>query len=204
MIIKNNSRFTVDESKQGRFYCLGDDKYPSVTTVISKKKNEGKPVRTTPSMSIGTLVHYHILRRYSRELIPLPRDGIYGVKRDEVIERIRRCLDMWEQLNLNISPICVETALFCHEPRYAGRLDLLCRIDGDLTLIDIKTGVPYDTHIKQAGAYWHALREQPQVAFVYLDSFLDRNPDQKAVLKYFTASELKTGYEEFLNDYIEF
>ena len=87
---------------------------------------------------------------------------------------------------------------------YAGRMDLLCKLDVDLTLIEIKTGQHYDDHVIQAAGYWNALRRKPQVAFVYLDSIIDRNPRQQAKLHYFTQSELEEGYNTFLDKYVEY
>jgi len=122
---------------------------------------------------------------------------------------------MWNELNLNISPMIVETALFNNNPLYAGTLDLLGKIScsnelleihfrTDLFLLDIKTGLPYDSHVVQAGAYWHALRRKPNVIFVYLDSIVDRNPEQKATIKIFNKEELEEGYNTFLDYYVEF
>jgi hypothetical protein len=206
MIIKNNEKFFVEQGKKGRFYCrkVGDEviRYPSVTTVLSSSKK--KSYGSSPSMSIGTLVHYHILKRYSTHLLEKPTEHIWNTPREEVVGRVRRCLDMWENLNLNIRPVCIETALFCKEPRYAGRLDMLAYIENDLTLIDLKTGMQYDDHVIQASSYWNVLRRKPQVCFIYLDSIINRNPEQKAVIRYFTKTELEEGYDMFLDKYSEF
>lgn len=203
IIIKDNSKFWT-EQKSGRMYCRQVDsevwKYPSVTTIMSR----GKKFNGSPAASIGTLVHYHILKRYSKNLLPKPTDHIWNTSRQEVVGRVRRCLDMWESIDWQIDPICVETALFCHDPRYAGRMDMLAKVDGKLTLIDLKTGRHYPEHVIQAAAYWHALNRKPDVCFVSLDSILDRNPSQQASLKYFAEYELEKGWEKFLDLYTEF
>jgi hypothetical protein len=207
LIIKNESKYFVEESKKGRFYCRKVDgeviKYPSVTTVISQ--SEGSKFSGSPSASIGSLVHFHITKKYSKKLLKMPTDRVWNIPREEVQARINRCLTMWNNLNLNIKPIVVETALFCDTPRVAGRLDIFCKIDNDLTLLDIKTGKQYfDHHVMQGAIYQHMLRRKPQVLFVYLDGILERNPEQKAVLRYFTQSELQKGYDEFLDRYATF
>jgi len=208
MIIKDNSKYYTKENKGSRFYYKNDldIPYPSVTTIISqqKQKSAKKNYGTSPSMVIGTLVHYHILKRYSKEILPLPYEPIWNVSRSEVRGRISRCLKMWNDLNLDIRPIAIETALFCNDPRYAGRLDMLAKINNELCLIDLKTGKDYPNHIMQAAAYWHMLNRKPKVCFIYLDGILDRNPEQKAVVKYFTMEELEKGYEDFLDKYSEF
>jgi len=206
MIIKDDSKFYVEETKKGRFYCrkVGDEiiKYPSVTTVISQ--NEKHLGGTSPSMAMGSMIHYHILKKYSKTLLKIPTDRVYYVPRNEVQARINRCLTMWNNLSLDIKPIVVETALFWDTPRIAGRLDMLCKIQGDYFLLDVKTGAQYPHNVIQASVYWHMLRRKPQVLFVYLDGILDRNPEQKAVLRYFTQAELQKGYDEFLDRYAVF
>lgn len=213
MIIKDNSRFYTKEGKGGRFYYKNDldVPYPSVTTIIGQQKEKKyKSGGCSPSMAIGSLVHYHILKRYSKELLPMPHDSIWGVPRSEVQGRIARCLKMWNDLNLQINPIAVETALFCNDPRYAGRLDMLAKIKienepAELYLVDLKTGMQYPKdHAMQSSGYWHALNRRPKVMFVYLDGIIDRNPEQKAIVKIFTQEELEKGYEDFLDCYVEF
>ena len=209
IIIKNSNNFWVEESKAGRFYCRKDKsgqvlKYPSVTTISSsggKKYSSG----SSPAMSMGTLVHYHILRKYTTNKLTLPTEHIWNTPRSEVVGRVRRCLNMWEELKLPIKPICVETAVFNTEDvLYAGRIDMLARLNNEVTLIDIKTGAHYDDHIIQASAYWNALNRKPKVAFIYLDGIIDRNPSQLANIQYFSESDLEAGYEIFLDKYVDF
>lgn len=207
MIIKDKSKYYRQEDKSGRFYVRRVDesiRYPSVTTVISQSK-EKKKFHGSPSATIGTITHYHILKRYSKNLLTLPAESIWNVSRSEIIGRIHRNIKMWNDLQLDIKPIAVETALFCELPRVAGTLDLLAFINGEYTLCDLKTGMQYPKkHIMQAACYWHMLRRKPKVCFIYLDGILERNPEQKAIVRYFTREELETGYEQFLDKYSEF
>ncbi len=207
MIIKDKSKYYRQEGKTGRFYIRRADKsikYPSVTTVISQDKNKKRSGGTSPSMTIGTITHYHILKRYSKNLLTLPTESIWNVPRPEIIGRIYRNIKMWNDLHLDIKPIAVETALFCKDPRVAGTLDLLANINGEYTLCDIKTGLYYNSHPIQASVYWHMLRRKPKVCFIYLDGIIERNPEQKAIVRYFTKSELESGYDQFLDKYSEF
>lgn len=210
MIIKDPSKYYRKEGKQGRFYVRKADEnieYPSVTTVISQNSGKKKSYGASPSMVIGTITHFLILKRYSNYLLKLPNEPIWNFSRQEVVGRIRRNLDMWDKLNLKIKPICIETAVFNNDPLYAGSIDALVRIGNEWTpvMFDIKTGAQYpESHVMQAAAYWHALRRKPKVCFIYLDSILDRNPDQEAVVRYFTKYDLEKGYEDFLDHYSEF
>jgi hypothetical protein len=71
--------------------------------------------------------------------------------------------------------------------------------------MDLKTGLQYyDSHVAQAAAYWQALRRKPKVMFIYLDSIIDRNPEQLPVVKIFSQEELENGYDLFMDDYIDF
>lgn len=206
MIIKDRSKYYRQETAIGRFYIRRIDesiKYPSVTTIISQQRDK-KKFSGSPSATIGTITHYHILKRYSEKLLTLPTESIWNVSRPEIVGRIYRNIKMWNDLNLRIDPIVVETALFYKKPLIAGTLDLLAKINGEYTLCDIKTGLYYDSHPMQASVYWHMLRRKPKVCFVYLDGISDRNPEQKAVVRYFTTEELKRGYEDFLDKYSEF
>lgn len=218
MLVKNDENIRVNTTpKSGRYYYKFDEKlgqeiqYPSVTTVIKfsdisekKFKNSG----TSPSAALGSLVHYKILREYAAMLgkrLDPPTDPVWRLTPQEVYGRINRCLMMWKELNLDIVPIEVETALFSEDPRYAGRLDLLAYIDGVYTLLDIKTGLEYPEHIEQAGAYWHALDHEPErFMYVYLDSIIDRNPSQKAVIRIHDKNELWEGLDLFKYRYANY
>lgn len=219
MIIKDKTKYDRRQTANGRFYCKNKDPdllFPSVTNIIGQQnKSTYKSRGPGPSANIGTIVHHKILQRYTKTVLPVSCDPIWNIPRSEVYGRINRCIKMWNELNLNISPMIVETALFNNNPSYAGTLDLLGKIScsnellkihfrTDLFLLDIKTGLPYDSHVVQAGAYWHALRRKPNVIFVYLDSIVDRNPEQKATIKIFNKEELEEGYNTFLDYYVEF
>ena len=210
MLIKNDENIKVSTTKNGRFYYKFDEKgnkvtYPSVTTVIhyadGRKKSSG-----SPAAAIGSLTHYHILKKYAKKPLEFPTDPVWRMSAEEVHGRINRALAMWQKLNLDFEPIEVETALFNDHPiKFAGRLDLLAKMDGKLVLIDIKTGLPYDDHVIQGGAYWVALDKEPdQVMYVYLDSIIERNPKQEGSIRIFNKEELTEGYEEFKRRYVDF
>ncbi len=207
MLVKNNEAFKVNTTKNmGRFYIKDGIHYPSVTTIIhfdEKKKFKGG---ASPSAAIGSIVHYKILRNYAREQLDMPTDPVWRLSADEVHGRINRCLEMWQKLNLDIEPVEVETALFSDDPRYAGRLDMLCYLDGVYSLLDIKTGLSYEPdHSMQAAAYWHALdREPEQVAYIYLDSIIDRNPAQQGKVHIYDKAALLAAFDGFKCKYANY
>lgn len=208
MLVKDREEYCRKDGKTGRFYYKKDSDipYPSVTTVIGQAKSQKFASSSPgPSAHIGTLVHYHILKNYTRELLSLPTNAVYNVPRDEVRGRMARCIKMWKDLELDIKPIAVETALFWDDPYYAGTLDLYGYVNDELYVLDIKTGLSYEPdHSRQAAAYWNAIGREPNVMFVYLDGIVDRNPEQVATIKRYDKKELETAYDDFLDCYVDF
>lgn len=68
----------------------------------------------------------------------------------------------WEDWRraVNLKPLMVEQAVWSDEHRYAGTMDLLAEVDGQLTVLDWKTGKKiYPEAYIQNAAYRHAVRE---------------------------------------------
>ena len=216
MLVNDKSAYYRKQTPNGRFYFKDEIPYPSVTTIIGHKKNTGKSRGPGPSAHIGTIVHKKILGRYSKNVLPVSCNPIWNIPRNEVYGRINRCIQMWNNLHLSIQPFFVETSLFNKNPPYAGTLDMLAKIgcnndlldihfEKELYILDLKSGLQYyDSHVAQAAAYWQALRRKPKVMFIYLDSIIDRNPEQLPVVKIFSQEELENGYDLFMDDYIDF
>lgn len=204
LIVEDDTLFQVLNTSYGRYYLKDNIRYPSVSTILGGgkyKKSSGSP----PAAAIGSIVHYKILKRYANKILPLPTDPVWNLSREEVLGRISRCISMWDNLELNIEPIYVETTVFSEDVLFAGRMDMVCKLDGVLTLLDIKTGAQYPSNPIQISGYFHALKEEPeQSALVYLDSIIDRNPDQEGHVIIHKKPELKEYYNKFLDYYSEF
>lgn len=204
MIIEDDTKFQVLHTPYGRYYLKDNIKYPSVSTILGGGKYQ-KSNSSSPSAAIGSIVHYKILKRYTNKILPLPVDPIWSLSREEILGRISRCISMWNNLELNIKPIYIETTVFSEDVLFAGRMDMVCELDGILTLLDIKTGMQYPSNPIQISGYFHALDEKPeQTALVYLDSIIDRNPSQEGHVVIHKKPELKEYYNEFLDKYSEF
>lgn len=202
MIVRDESMFEVMTRPDGRLYKMNGIYYPSVTTIIRFSDPVKRNSRPGPAAAIGSIVHYKILRMYARKRLKPPTDPVWKVEPAEVHRRINQCLRMWHELELRIRPLEVETAVFCDDPRYSGRIDMLAEVDGEVTLLDIKTGTHYDDHVMQAAAYWHALDREPSRAiYVYLDANVERNPNQQAHVKVFEREDLLRGFEGFKERY---
>jgi hypothetical protein len=105
---------------------------------------------------IGTLAHYLIecslkveepdLRDFTQAQVERAAHGVFAFNE----WRSRHSLD----------PLLVEEQLVSDAYRYGGTIDCLCLLDGQLTLVDLKTssGI-WPEHKYQLGAYWQLLRE---------------------------------------------
>lgn len=106
--------------------------------------------------SIGTLAHYMIecdlkdedpeLDSYSKEEINLAENAL---------------ISFWEwKKQYNPKPLGVELQLSSEKYRYGGTIDLYCEIDGELWLVDFKTGKAiYPEMVTQLSAYNQLMRE---------------------------------------------
>lgn len=215
-LARKHDKFVNYDAPNGRFYHNYDAPntwYPSVTTIIGYKKNQGSSTKKKstyggPAAPIGSLVHYKCLKELTDKILDIPTDPIWGITKEETNRRISECMRMWYELiaPLDIKPLAVESAVYSLKPRYAGRIDMLCKIDGILTLLDIKTGASYEPeHSMQAAAYWHALKRKPkQVQFFYMDAIVGRNPDKTGHIHTYYQEDLELAFDEFLYAYADY
>ena len=77
------------------------------------------------------------------------------------VEADKKCLVAFKNWCAEYQPEVVEIEkILASELDYAGTLDILCKIKGKLTIVDIKTSsAVYDEHILQITAYQNALKE---------------------------------------------
>lgn len=185
----------------GRYYQIGDEQYPSVTTILSAiskpalsrwieqqtitqtiaaadavyrstltqpplsattfatavqarlKMQPGKS--RTLAMNIGTEAHALIEWRLRAML------GQHG-PRPTVSDPAETAYAAWESwaIQHDLEPIWIEETVWSSRYRYAGTMDLLCKLDGQLTLIDWKTGkAVYPEAFLQNVAYQRAYNE---------------------------------------------
>lgn len=99
---------------------------------------------------IGTLAHYLIVCHLRKEK---PDTSEYS---QEDIGKAENCLLSyfeWEKGH-KIEPIIVEAPLVSEKFGYGGTVDCYCKMNGDLCLIDFKTGKGiYEEYIYQLAAY---------------------------------------------------
>ncbi len=99
---------------------------------------------------IGTLAHYMILSYYKGTK---PDTSEYSAKQIELADNCLLSFYEWEKGHA-IIPILVEEPLVSEVWKYGGQIDLYCKLDGVLTLVDFKTGKAiYPEMMYQLAAY---------------------------------------------------
>ena len=217
MTNKNTVKIEVVENSP-RYYKLGDELFPSVTTVLSffpsqelmewiKAVGEPEARRIAAERAvIGRKIHYLILSKYASNLKPpsvklsWKDDGW----ENEVEQLSQLAFQMWEKLlheeNIEIKPLYVETPFVTRKYGYGGTPDM---VTADGILYELKTSKqPYREHLVQSGAYWLLLKRNginvEKCRVVYLHPFETTNPSLKANTVELTKSDLKMYAVKFL------
>jgi len=105
---------------------------------------------------IGTLVHYLIMQYLKGEE---PRTDDYTKNQIDQAENSMLSFLEWEKSH-PLSPILVETPLVSEKYGFGGTLDILAKMNGDNSLVEVKTGANvYPEYIYQLAAQSILLRE---------------------------------------------
>lgn len=185
-----------------------EKKLPSVTQILKemlpepeglkywKKKNQNWEQILKEKGNVGTLIHYRILNKLSPVELEMPFWKT-GDLPDNILSIIENAQEMWDSLNLEIEPILVEQ--FQKNDKYCGTLDLLGVIDGEVVLVDLKTGKNiYDNHLLQLGGYAGLCEEYPDKGMIIaLHPFIETNPDLKIKMKKIDDKKLFKYTEQF-------
>jgi hypothetical protein len=158
-------------SKAHTIYKLADGKrVPGVTTILgvlnkpalvlwaNKLGLDGidSSKYTDESARIGTLAHYLVQCHLTGET---PDTSTYGAFEIDKAENALLSYYEWEKAR-NIEPIENEMPLVSEQYKYGGTVDCYCKIDGDIWLLDFKTGKAiYPEMLIQLAAYQQLLIE---------------------------------------------
>lgn len=182
---------------------------PSVTTILTdmdRVENNGVGKFDNFNRSdldrlskIGTLVHCRVLSSICELNAPMPNFPLSEYPKDsekycDIAE------EMWEELELDISyPINIETSVVNEEHGYHGQLDLMCRLDGMITVIDLKTSArAYKDHYLQVSAYCKALPKLPERAMIIsLCPYVEKNPSLIAKVYDMSIPDIEEYFSEF-------
>jgi hypothetical protein len=134
---------------------LGSDEFDSRTLpeLYDAARKAHAVIRDTAG-DVGTLVHDYakdlMADKVVRERKALPEQGVRAIA----------ALHAWKQQH-KIEPIAIERRVFSRQFMYAGTCDFFGAIDGNLAVLDFKTGNGvYDEAWYQMAGYHVALREE--------------------------------------------
>lgn len=158
-----------------RFYTINGKEYPSVTTILSAlptptalynfiNYNPNAEFIKNERAYIGTMSHFYFEQCNS---IPLNREAIleevdeqFDTKENrDIITDIKTKIDFF-LLEHKLEPLFLERKLWNDELKIAGRCDYIGYVDGELSILDLKTSkafyesdTGYDNHEIQLSAY---------------------------------------------------
>ena len=151
------------------------ERLPSVTTILGilqkpallewawKLGMEGidyKKVRDQTA-DIGKLAHYMIMCHFKGEEPDLSEYAPHD------IDKAENCLIKfwdWEESH-TIEPILIEEPLINDVYRYGGTPDMLARVDGEITIVDYKTGKGlYPEYYYQMGGYYRLITDARELS----------------------------------------
>jgi hypothetical protein len=158
-----------------RFYSRNSHYYPSVTYILSfipknkifidwlKEKGEDADAIVARAAERGKQVHTAIERYLKGEEVTWIDDQGYAKYSLEVWQMILKFADFWKRYNPKL--VGSEIHVFSDKYKYAGTIDLILEIDGELWIIDIKTSntLPKVYHY-QTAAYataWNECFDKP-------------------------------------------
>lgn len=173
------SSFEVEETGQ-RFYSNGRSSYPSVTTILDG---------TLPASD--HLKHFWMENGYVGQRV-FKKIGQQGTNVHNFIDQLeaggeipatmltnkeKKCLAgflSWDKKYKDRKVVSAEGVIVSKKHKYAGRFDRLYEIDGELWLVDFKTGTKKDADKFQIAAYWTELQKQQsktiKTVLLYLNS----------------------------------
>lgn len=168
----NNKQVNVLDQ---RFYRRDKKYYPSVSNILNyfpknaffhtwlKDVGHNSEIIAQKAAWEGTQVHNAAEQlMLGKEIVWLKGDGtvIYSL---DVWRLILKFADFWNKIKPEL--IATEYHLFSDEYEYAGTTDIICKIDGKLWLLDIKTSNSLHTsHELQLASYakaWNETHNEP-------------------------------------------
>jgi len=208
-----NKNFTQITTNDSRFYEDGDVTYPSVTYVLSyypkgkyfeewlKKVGYSADFIVRKAADEGTQVHNLAERYLLGEEIKLMKDGKpqYDLG---VWKMFLRFVDFWETSGAEL----LETEIFLYSEtlKIAGTCDIVCKIDGELWVLDLKTSNHLQTVYElQTAVYKQCYKEcygleADHAAVLWLKSSKRKASKDKMQGKGWEIAESERTFEENL------
>jgi hypothetical protein len=150
-----NSNLAYDDAAHE--YTLSNVRVPSVTAIISDVMNGGKkPFFPPGSGERGRMVH-----------LACELDDLNDLDDATLDPALAGYVAAWRAFKATARPrwLGIEARVFSAAHGYAGTLDRLAEVEtGETTVIDIKSGKPYQSHALQTAAYAIAYEEETGIA----------------------------------------
>ncbi|MFA7218443.1 MAG: PD-(D/E)XK nuclease family protein [Dehalococcoidales bacterium] len=175
-------------SREGsHFYRVNGIEIPSVTTILkplSPYFNEKPSTNDNNTFkniyaNIGTHIHFNILKQFDK--IDPPEEELPNIP--WVTEKILNSMKQWNNFvkDHEIEVHAVEQFVYSGGIYpFAGRLDMICDIDGKRCILDIKTGNEYEYYDYQLAAYWGIAKSDKLITdgiLLYIYAHPKKNPD---------------------------
>jgi hypothetical protein len=146
---------------------------------------------------IGTLAHDMIV---SHLLGKEPDVSDYSTNQISLAENAVLSYFEWEK-GKEIEVIDAEKQLTSETLKFGGTFDLLCLLDGKLTLVDFKTGKAiYPEMAIQLSAYSHLIVENiAAIPTNHMILRIGRDETEGFEVKQYTPEQIETGWEIFKN-----
>lgn len=191
-----------------KYHLKSGEIVPSVTTVLSilskpalihwawdcgMKGEDYRKVRDNAA-DIGTLAHYLIRCHLRGETPDTAEYSPANLSKAETC--LLRYWD-WEK-GKNLKPLMIEQPLVSERYGYGGTIDCLAKVDGDLVLIDHKTGKAiYNEMFYQLAAYKHLLWEAAPYSDLNRAMILRIGKEESEGFEVREAGNLETEWDIF-------
>lgn len=156
----------VENFKNANGYTIDGIWYPRVTSIIGIKAKPalymyyaglpsfkvGEAIKTR-SAEEGTLLHETIEAILRKEQVAVP---------EHIKPAVNSFLEFYNQHD--IIPLKIEEQVVSKKHGYAGTIDILAEVDGQVGILDIKTSLAiYRDYGMQTAAYVEAFKEDPNI-----------------------------------------
>ena len=178
MKIEKQNNITQETHKDGtRFYEKDGERYPSVTTICNyypKNKYFWKWKFTNPDADkifkeageYGSAVHEDIeefIKGNDVDYIDLEEN-----EKKSFFMFIEWFKKLQEENEVEI--IACEKMVINHKDKYAGTIDLILKINGELWIVDVKTSKAiWPSHRLQLSAYKHAMEKNHKLGIIHIN-----------------------------------
>ncbi len=153
-MLHNKLRF----EEETHSYFLENQRIPSVTQVLGSVGisdfGNASPEVLERAAAFGTEAHL-LTEKYDKDIL-IKGEEMSGGLFDYLVAWI----DFRKDFGVEFIEGGIEKRFFCEGFRYAGTIDRIGKVNGKMTLIDIKTGAATRAHAIQIAAYKNALLEE--------------------------------------------